>query len=174
MITIRAASPADAPGIARVHVDSWRTTYAGIVSAEFLANLSYEKSEARNRAFMTEPGVNRHFFVAGDESGRIVGFATGGPVRGDMPGFDGELYGIYLLKEYQRQGIGGRLVRALADALAGDGFRSMLVWVLADNPARGFYEALGGRFVRQQTITIGGQELAEVAYGWEDIRSLLR
>lgn len=66
-VRIRAATPDDAPGIARVHVDSWRTTYAGIISAEFLANLSYEKSEARNRAFTTEPGVNRHFFVAGDE-----------------------------------------------------------------------------------------------------------
>lgn len=96
MINIRTATPDDAPGISRVHVDSWRTTYAGIVSAEFLAHLSYAKSEARNRAFMTEPGVNRHCLVAGDESGRIVGFATGGPVRADIPGFDGELYGIYL------------------------------------------------------------------------------
>lgn len=174
MITIRTATPADAPGIARVHVDSWRTTYAGIISAEYLANLSYEKSEARNRAFMTDTGVKRHFFVAEDESGRIVGFAMGGPARGEVPGFDGELYGIYLLKECQRLGIGARLVRAVAAALSADGLRSLLVWVLADNPSRRFYEALGGRFVRQQTINIGGQELAEVAYGWDDIRSLLR
>ena len=45
----------------------------------------------------------------------------------------------------------------------------MLLWVLAENPSRGFYEALGGAEVRQQTITIGGRELVEIAYGWRDI-----
>lgn len=56
--------------------------------------------------------------------------------------------------------------------LAADGLKSMLVWVLADNQSRRFYEALGGRFVTQQTITIGGQELTEVAYGWNDVGAL--
>ena len=42
---IREASPTDATAIARVHVDSWRTTYAGIVPADYLANLSYVQRE---------------------------------------------------------------------------------------------------------------------------------
>ena len=48
----------------------------------------------------------------------------------------------------------------------------MLLWVLAENPSRGFYEALGGAEVRQETITIGGTELVEIAYGWSDISPL--
>lgn len=168
MITIRPATIADAAGIGRVHVDSWRTTYAGIIKPETLANLSYEKSAERNRMFMSEPEPHRRYFVAEDETGRIVGFAMGGPARGEAPGFAGELYGIYLLKEAQGQGTGRRLVRAMAEALAEQGLLSMMVWVLADNPSRRFYEALGGRFVREHLITIGGQELVEVAYGWDD------
>ncbi|EPZ52573.1 hypothetical protein [Alicyclobacillus acidoterrestris] len=41
--TIRKAVPDDAAGVAKVHVDSWRTTYREIVNDEFLASLSYEK-----------------------------------------------------------------------------------------------------------------------------------
>ena len=43
---IRRAKLDDAPGIAKVHVESWRTTYKGIIPNDFLNNLSYE---AKNR-----------------------------------------------------------------------------------------------------------------------------
>ena len=46
MSLIRPATLEDAPAIARVHVDTWRTTYAGIVPDEHLAKLSYERSQA--------------------------------------------------------------------------------------------------------------------------------
>ncbi|WP_342748051.1 hypothetical protein [Melghirimyces profundicolus] len=49
-------------------------------------------------------------------------------------------------------------------------FRSMLVWVLAENHSRHFYEALGATYIRDGTVTIAGKELKEVAYGWSDIR----
>ncbi len=46
----------------------------------------------------------------------------------------------------------------------------MLVRVLAENPARKFYEALGGQLLKAKPIEIGGATLDEVAYGWTDIR----
>ena len=45
MIEVRRATPADAPGAARVQVDGWRFTYAGVMTDEFLASLSYEAAE---------------------------------------------------------------------------------------------------------------------------------
>jgi len=48
----------------------------------------------------------------------------------------------------------------------------MLIWVLAKNPSRAFYEALGGQRVYEKQIVIGGETLVEVAYGWRDIHSL--
>jgi hypothetical protein len=51
---------------------------------------------------------------------------------------------------------------------------SMMLWVLADNiPGRQFYEKMGGKFVTEQTITIGEKDLLEVAYGWNDLASHL-
>jgi hypothetical protein len=39
-VTVRAATLADAEGIARVHVDAWRWAYRGDVPDAFLAALS--------------------------------------------------------------------------------------------------------------------------------------
>ncbi|MEH1903304.1 MAG: hypothetical protein V7L04_18275 [Nostoc sp.] len=47
---------------------------------------------------------------------------------------------------------------------------SMLVWVVADNPAVHFYQSLGGQQVNQKQIEIGTVQLVEVAYGWTDTR----
>jgi GNAT superfamily N-acetyltransferase len=106
--------------------------------------------------------------VAEDESGEIVGFASGGPERSGDAAYGGELYAIYILLPYQQRGIGRRLSFAVVERLARAGIRSMLIWVLADNPARRFYEALGGREVDRKQVEIGGAVLDEVAYGWSD------
>jgi len=66
------------------------------------------------------------------------------------------------------------MVQACARRLLVQRLGSVLIWVLADNkPARGFYERLGGRPVREQTVEIGGAWLREVGYGWPDARALL-
>ena len=58
----------------------------------------------------------------------------------------------------------------VARRLAADGFKAMIIWVLKDNlKARAFYEAMGGVPVGEKTITIGGAESIDVAYGWPDL-----
>ncbi|MHC0551926.1 hypothetical protein [Salinicoccus sp. CNSTN-B1] len=42
-MNIRKAHLKDAEGVARVHVDSWRTTYGGIIPDDYLNGLSYEQ-----------------------------------------------------------------------------------------------------------------------------------
>jgi hypothetical protein len=43
----------------------------------------------------------------------------------------------------------------------------MAVWVLAANPFKKFYEALGGEVIAEQSIERVGQSFSEVAYGWK-------
>jgi L-amino acid N-acyltransferase YncA len=70
---------------------------------------------------------------------------------------------------HQRKGAGAALVWRLAIELRGQGFRNMMVWVLRDNPACGFYVRMGGVQVAEQMIEIGGVSLPEIAFGWPDI-----
>jgi ribosomal protein S18 acetylase RimI-like enzyme len=71
------------------------------------------------------------------------------------------------MKDYHGRGWGRQLFMAAAGRLASEGLKGLMLWVLADNPTRGFYEALGGRLLGEQPIQIGNDSLAEVAYGWE-------
>jgi ribosomal protein S18 acetylase RimI-like enzyme len=168
---IRPASEEDIPAIARVHVESWKTAYRGIVADSFLAGLSQEKHEARHRRLMSQPGAI--YFVAEMPGDGIAGFLSGGPERSGDLDFPGELYAIYMLEEHRRHGIGLALVRQWALKLRQVGMNSALVWVLAENtPAKAFYERLGARYLRESTIEIGHVPLRELAYGWDDLSAI--
>lgn len=165
---LREARLDDAEAIARVHVDTWRTTYRGIVPQEYLARLSYEQRERSWRQMLSTAEDSHFIYVIEDRAGQIIGFANGGKERTGDSVYKGELYAIYIIDTCQRQGLGRRLTRAVVERLCEVGFHSMLVWVLADNPACRFYEALGGQKVYEKQIERGGVMLNEFAYGWTD------
>ena len=169
MAVIREATPEDVPGIARVHVDSWRTTYKGIVPQRIIDSFTYEQREALWRRYI--PG-NASFVYVAEEDGQVVGFASGGPAREDAPNHAAELYAIYLLQEHQGKGIGRRLFDAVVRELVRRGLYSMAIWVIAENPACGFYEAMGGRKVYEREEEAGDKMLLEIGYGWDDITTL--
>ena len=127
MSAIRPAAPEDAPAIARVHVESWRTTYTGIFPQHLLDGLSIEDRARSWNAALASPPARFITLVGCDESGQIVGFAAGGAERTGRLGCDGELQAIYLLKDAQRQGLGTLLIRRFARELLSMGFSSMAV-----------------------------------------------
>ncbi|MYC84844.1 MAG: GNAT family N-acetyltransferase [Acidimicrobiia bacterium] len=171
---VRTAESRDAKSLARVHVDSWRSTYAGILPDEFLAGLSYRDRESFWEQVLTTARPTVSNFLAETESGDVVGLAAGGPERTGSETYLGELYLVYLLEQYQRRGLGRLLVSAVAERLLADGFGSMLLWVAKDNhPACRFYEALGGEPIDTRTIDVAGADLDEVAYGWQQVADLV-
>lgn len=165
---IRPARLEDAAAIARVHVDSWRTTYVGIMPDEVLANLSYERWSKFAELKILKASPRDCHFVAEDHAGAIVGFADGGPARGEYPGYTSELYAIYLLKEAQGAGTGRALFKAVTDFLKAQGHQTMLLWVAEENqPSRRFYDRMGGTPVHRKEEQIGGQPLVEIAYAYD-------
>jgi ribosomal protein S18 acetylase RimI-like enzyme len=168
---IRPATLEDATAIARVHVASWQSTYRGMLPDEFLASLS-EAGYAERWKRVIGDGSSK-VYVA-EDGGEVVGFASGGRERAGETGYTGELYAIYVTDAAQRRGFGRELVRATVAGLRELGLDDMIIWVLRDNqPARSFYERLGGVYIRGQPITIGSVTLEEVSYGWrrlDDVR----
>ncbi|NYF78856.1 GNAT family N-acetyltransferase [Granulicella arctica] len=168
--TIRPGELGDAAGIALVHVQSWKSTYRGIVPDTYLAALEIEsRAEMWKGQLLSGDSL---IFVAEDESG-VVGFAAAGSLRESVDDYDAELYAIYLLDTRQRQGAGRMLVHALAVGLRARGFKSFLVWVLEQNPSVSFYKSLGGVQVAQKSVEIGGVYLPEIACGWSSIDQLV-
>jgi GNAT superfamily N-acetyltransferase len=167
---IRPATPADAEAIARVHVQSWREAYTGIVPARFLDALSVERRTMMWLEITTTRAEDSFVYVAEDATAGIVGFASGGAQRDSEIDYEGEVFALYLLQTHQKQGIGRRLLHAVTERLRAEGYQSILIWVLSQNPSRHFYEYMGGVYVTEKEIEIGGVILPEVAYGWRSGR----
>lgn len=165
---IREAKISDALSIAKVNVDTWRTTYKGILSDEYLNNLSYEQREQAMKNTInnsTKDGIS--IFVAEESIGGIVGFSTCGRERGNDKTYRGELYSIYIIKEYQNKGVGRLLFNHVQERLLSQKLQPMLIWALEDNkPACNFYEARGGNRIKERYINIENVKYKEIAYGF--------
>jgi L-amino acid N-acyltransferase YncA len=168
MVTIRPATLQDADAIAHVHVQSWLTTYAGIVPQAYLSTLD---ETARTASWREWLALTVQVFVA-ELDGQIVGFTSGGPLREPLQNYDAELYTIYLLQPAQGRGIGTSLLKTLSQSLTEQSLTAMVVWVLEQNPACRFYERFGAVPLSSKEIEIGGATLTEVAYGWPDLKLL--
>ncbi|HSL44762.1 MAG TPA: GNAT family N-acetyltransferase [Anaerolineales bacterium] len=172
---IREAKQEDMLAMATVRVQTWRATYKEILPDAFLAKLSYRNvAEHWKKIFWQErqPGVG--LFVAENEQDEIIGIAICGPEQNDDLEYRGEIYVLYVLPAYQRQGMGKALVAACVQYLIGElAARTMLIWVIAENPYRKFYESLGGKRVREKKQEIGGKMILEAGYGWDEIDQLL-
>jgi len=166
---IREANLYDVKGIAKVHVDSWRTTYKNIIPDDFLNNLSYKRREQ----LWTNIIPNGNVFVAENELGQIVGFSSGGKERsGKYKDYKGELSSIYILKEFQGKGIGKLLAKSVFEKIEELRLNTMLVFVLEENESKLFYEALGGKVIDKVEVEIAGKKLNELVYGWDNIASI--
>lgn len=183
MIRIRRASRHDAAAIGRVHVETWQAAYAGLLPDAMLVAMSDVRQSAWWSQLLKDPAEARGVFVADDRDMGVVGFGSCGPVRdppeGLAEGLDGrelkvgEVYTLYVEPDFQNLGLGRKLLGALFRQLQADRCDTAVLWMLAENPTRFFYEGLGGERVGERVDTMGGTDVDEIAYAWRDLRAPL-
>ena len=172
---IRPAVIADADAVAQVHVTAWRETYPGMLPASVLASVSVVRNAELWRGRLLGPAGRTSTVVATDAVGMVVGFASCGPPQRALLRYDGEIYAIYILRRAQHQGLGRRLMAAMACQLREQGARSAIVWSARDNaPARRFYQGLDGTLVGESIDSFHGHPIFEVAYAWPTIDRLVQ
>lgn len=157
-VRIREANASDIPELARLHVTTWNNTYApfGMVGP------SQQIREQQWREAFANGDPAWFCFVAQKADEELVGFAQGN--RSDHPDFAGELSKIYLLREYQRLGIGRRLFGHVARRFRSLGMNSMWLFCDARNPSVNAWKRLGG--VKTDDDPGNGN------YGWHDLGHL--
>lgn len=176
---IRRARREDAAAIARVYVETWQSAYAGLLPEAMLVGMSDVRQAAWWSRALDDPQEARGIFVADESEAGVVGFGSCGPVRDHPEGLNGtekrvgEVYTLYVEPDFQNEGHGRRLLEALFKCLRGLGCDTAVLWMLAENPSRFFYEAMGGRVCGQRTDTMAGQDVDEVAYAWRDLEAPL-
>jgi ribosomal protein S18 acetylase RimI-like enzyme len=173
IVRIRPGRPADAEGIAAVYVEAWRSAYAGIIPNAVLVRMS-SGAQARDWAQQLSRRRFLDSILVADLSGHgIVGFGSCGAARNTLLPHAGEIYTLYVAPEHQERGVGRALLMQLFVALVDRGLNSAVVWVLSMNPARFFYEAMGGRRVAEKREKLWNTLLPQSAFGWDDLRLLL-
>ena len=174
MYNVRKAALSDARSIAGIYVDSWRNTYAGLLPDKFLIGLDRDDCERCWWRHILARRSNKHVAFVAEASGHgVIGFASGGLARDRQIEHDGEVYTLYVLNEYHGFGLGKRLFTTMAAQLVETHGSSLIVWVLLGNPARFFYESLGGKLVAHRYATMAGAPIEEIGFAWEDVRSLI-
>jgi len=170
-MVIRPSQKDDAHSMSHIYVQTWRDTYLGIVPYGYLYSMSVSELE---QGFLKELQSTHVISYVAEDAGRVIGFISGGYERQSGHIYNGEIYALYVLKNYQRQGAGTQLVSALAKQLNRFGIYSMQVKVLEHNPYRRFYEKINGIYLRRQRMPFAGEILDVAAYGWVDTGLIYR
>jgi ribosomal protein S18 acetylase RimI-like enzyme len=187
VIEIRPDSPADAPAIARVRRESWFAAYEGIIPMPVI-----DRVTTASRTVTAPPPYRRTLVAAVGEQPAVVGYASYGPERAvaslSLPsaadsstpagvtapdpltpvgraGGVGELYALYVTPAWWSAGVGRALMGSVLSALEDDGYRRVVLWVLADNArARRFYERAGFAADGGTNILTGLGGVLEIRY----------
>ncbi|MEX2506747.1 MAG: GNAT family N-acetyltransferase [Pseudohongiellaceae bacterium] len=164
-MNIRTARESDARSVARVHVETWRAAYRGVVPDAYLNSLSIDKRElAWGKSIRA--GIPE-LWVAEIQS-EVAGWVAFGPSRdSDASASVGELEAIYITPDHWATGVGRALWFVARRRLIERGFSSATLWVLVKNArAIKFYGAAGFQPnpASEKEINLGGATLKEVRY----------
>jgi ribosomal protein S18 acetylase RimI-like enzyme len=170
---LRGAHAEDAERIARLHTESWRRTYRGMMTDEFLDGGALDNRRSVWHERLHTPGADQYVCVAEDGStliGFICGFADHDPVWGSY------IDNLHVVYASHRRGVGRALMRNAAEwfcRVRPD--RGVYLWVMEANaPARVFYEHLGATNVgTTDMVDPGGGHAPNCRYVWASPRLLL-
>ena len=169
---IRRARRTDARAIAQIQVETWRSAYAGILPDRVMVDMSVDSKASYWRRLIDKQGQHEIILVAEVPLAGLVGFASCGRAGPGAPVEGGEVTTLYVLPDWQEQGYGRRLLCNCLRIVRGAAMNSAFAWVLAANPSRFFYEAMGAQRLGERVEQLWGAEVPELAYGWRDLRKL--
>lgn len=163
--TISVATPADRPGIAAVHVASWRDAYGAILPPDYLGDPIARRLGSH---WSDHPFGARDVVLVASRARRVAGFAA--TWDGPTPLLDN----LHVDPALRGQGLGLRLIRDTARALRATGRNCLMLWVLADNTgARRFYARLGGIEGAAKMRRLGPTQAENIQVRWDSLTPIL-
>lgn len=155
----------DAEQIAKLKIRNYRKTYNNIFSNQFLnkMNLEDEKQKYINGL------KNRKVLVYYDED-KVLGYIYYGKRKNHkevLPDYDGEIYAIYVDVDFQKKGIGKKLIIAALNDLIKD-YNKIILWCMKDNyDSLQFYKKINFTELESILTELGGKELYETGLGYD-------
>ena len=144
---IRKREKEDSYGIARTVTTAWNETYQGIVPDWFLEELKNNENE-RAQMLYDNFDINNNHQIVLEIDNEVVGFVNFGTSKDPQFENCGEIFALYIIKKYKENGFGRKLVNAAIGELKQLGCNKMIIGCLKGNPSNGFYEHIGGKYIK--------------------------
>ena len=163
MVHFREATAEDAGLISHIYASSWRKSYRGLISTDYLERLPDEYWVPSMRSWL-DSGRLEALMIYEDK--QPIGCACYGRGRDEDHGDWGEIVSIYLLPEWMGKGYGKQLFEETMRRLQTQGFTRFYLWMIRGNDrAAGFYTRHGFK-ATSDTVEyhIGGQAITDVRY----------
>lgn len=174
LITFRNASEMDAENIAKLHAESWRLNYRGLLDDQFLDDEVIENRKQVWSERMNSPDLNQRVILAKVQD-ELIGF--GCLFLNDDKQYGALLDNLHVTESYSGKGIGSGIIKRLASEIKSSGGRNdMYLWVLKGNDsAIRLYEKLGAQ---QKELAIetefGNNPVAKYRYYWPNVDILIK
>jgi ribosomal protein S18 acetylase RimI-like enzyme len=168
-MTIRKALPEDAYDYADCHISCFQTAYKGIVSDEYLINMLAEKEKLveKYKKSLTDPGDCEYYCVIYAE--RMIGFLIINKSLSEDKSGIGEIWAIYLIKEFRGIGYGKQMLSFALNELKQQ--KEIFLWVFEDNKrARRFYEKSSFCFDGIKREVNYGKPLVQLRYVFDSAK----
>lgn len=174
MEIIRKASIDDIADMCRVNTLTWLTTYENILPRDILEKRITSEPD---RIINTKADLIKNpssIKLVGLVNDKVVGMCLAG--ESETPSFKdaGEIYNLYILKEFQRHHLGSKMFKKAIDELIQQGYKDLVIKCISSNPACKFYEYNGGKLSEIIDTNIYGFPVKENIYYYNDIKRLVK
>ena len=157
----RDATANDIPELGKLHAITWAETYNARTPNIQLRQYQWHK------AFTEEKDGSWFCILVVNKKNELVGFAKGKTYKDNDPSeLRGDLNKIYLLKDYQRIGLGKKLFGLVVQRFLSLGVNDMVLFGVPQNPSCAFHEAMGGERLYSEKGNFDG------CYRWTDLKKI--
>jgi ribosomal protein S18 acetylase RimI-like enzyme len=155
---IREAEMKEVNAIAEIIVASWKTAYSGIIDPEYSNSLKQDKFIK----IFTDNILNKKEKILVNDDNGVNGFVSGIILENSK--YDCEIIGLYIKPEYQRKGIGKKLVKEIIKYFKSKNKKNLIIWTLNNAKNNNFYERIGCRKIEYKNMEIGEKEYEGVGF----------
>lgn len=175
-IIYRKAEISDYEGIYYVSCYSWDETYRGFMPDEYLDDRinNFSSKSLKTKAYLEklENDGDLDKYLVCEVDGKIVGICQYLKSRNENYNDSGLLGALYVLKKYQKLGIGKELFRLAVNGMIDMGYKSVYLECLTGNKSIDFYTKYSGVLKENIDYPIGDFSVKADIVFYEDISKL--
>ena len=177
-IVYREAKIDDYEGIYYVYCYSWEETYRGFMPDDYLDDRinNFEERALKTKKYLEKLDFDGDLdkYLVCEVDGQIVGICQYSKSQNDSYADSGLLGALYVLKDYQKIGIGKELFRRASKGIRDMGYKTMYLECLTGNDAINFYLKYGGQIIENIDYKISDFSVkADIVY-YDKIRDVIK